>query len=110
MSDKTSQVEKKLLDIKLVKIFPSSLLSTRKNQLIDGEAKNHHYITTTLVLIAAATISTFSYRLTVITIRWRNVLSQDIQVCRKCGVVFDLNIRKKRTAHYVVLENILNLE
>jgi hypothetical protein len=37
-------------------------------------------------------------------------LSQDIQVCRKCGVVFDLNIRKKRTAHYVVLENILNLE
>jgi hypothetical protein len=39
MSDKTSQVEKKLLDIKLVEIFPSSLLSTRKNQLIDGEAK-----------------------------------------------------------------------
>ena len=34
MSDKTSQVEKKLLDIKLVEIFP-----TRKNQLIDGEAK-----------------------------------------------------------------------
>ena len=39
MSDKTSQVEKKLLDIKLVEIFPSSLLSTRKNQLINGEAK-----------------------------------------------------------------------
>ncbi|MDQ3975191.1 MAG: hypothetical protein M3264_01565 [Thermoproteota archaeon] len=39
MSDKTSQVEKKLLNIKLVEIFPSSLLSTRKNQLIDGEAK-----------------------------------------------------------------------
>ena len=52
MSDKTSQVEKKLLDIKLVEIFP-----TRKNQLIDGEAKE-----------------------------------------------------SKRTARYVVLENILNLE
>jgi hypothetical protein len=71
MSDKTSQVEKKLLDIKLVKIFPSSLLSTRKNQLIDGEAKESPLHTTTLVLIAAATISTFSYRLTVITIRWQ---------------------------------------
>jgi predicted Zn-ribbon and HTH transcriptional regulator len=23
-------------------------------------------------------------------------LSQDIQVCRKCGVVFDLNIRKNK--------------
>jgi hypothetical protein len=45
MSDKTSQVEKKLLDIKLVEIFPSSLLSTRKNQLIDREAKESplHY-------------------------------------------------------------------
>lgn len=24
------------------------------------------------------------------------VLSQDIQVCRKCGIVFDLNMRKNK--------------
>ena len=24
------------------------------------------------------------------------ILAQDIQVCRKCGIVFDLNVRKNR--------------
>ena len=51
MSDKTSQVEKKLLNIKLVEIFP-----TRKNQLIDGEAKE-----SPLIMIPSLS-SAISYR------------------------------------------------
>ena len=36
-----------------------------------------------------------------------HILSQDIQVCRKCGNVLDPKIE---TAHCVALENILDLE
>jgi len=27
---------------------------------------------------------------------YTTILSQDIEVCRKCGVIFDLNIRKNK--------------
>lgn len=52
------------------------MLQLKNNKEYLGRLKNNHtyvfYSDITLVLIAAApTISTFSYRLTVITIRWR---------------------------------------
>ena len=37
------------------------------------------------------------------------IMSQDVQVCRKCGVIFDLNIRKNKDC-YAVPENIQNSE